>query len=302
MGNKNVFYIDYLDSYLDVLNASFPKWFRKLIYIILNHCGVIRKNENIFILMSVEDGNINKRMICNLQKKLLKSNVQNIVFAESLYNRREFIEFFKNRFNILEGKWLYKFLILDIIKKIVYIQGRNISDYEITILCNKPSEIVLDNIKFIARNCKILNIVTENIDEFSYLEDELYDKFGILLIVSSNVKKACLHSDIIINIDFLSTQLNMCRFKDDNILIQCTKEKFDNRNGLVITNYKFDILKRYLSFWTKMKHFELEILYESLLYYNTSFSGVRKILKRDNVKIKYLEGLHGKLNFREIKK
>ena len=96
--------------------------------------------------------------------------------------------------------------------------------------------------------------------------------------------------------------MNRTAFDLASIMLEITKEKFDNRNGLVITNYKFDILKRYLSFWTKMKHFELEILYESLLYYNTSFSGVRKILKRDNVKIKYLEGLHGKLNFREIKK
>lgn len=302
MENKNVFYIDYLDSYLDVMNTNFPKWFRKIIYLTLNYFGVVMKKENIFLLMSMEDGNINKRMLSNLQKKLLKNNVTNIVFAESFYHKTEFIEIFKEDFNILDGKWLYKFLIWDIIKKIAYVQNRNVSDYEIIILCNKPSEIVFDNIKLIAKKCKILNILTENVNEFSYVEDELYDKLGILMTVSSNFKKACLHSDIIINIDFLNNQLNMCKFKNENILIQCTKEKFENRNGLVITNYKFDILKRYLSFWSRMKHFELEVLYESLLYYNTSFSGVRKILKRDNVKIKYLEGLHGKLSFREIKK
>ena len=28
MGNANVIYIDYLESYLDVLNSNFSKWFR----------------------------------------------------------------------------------------------------------------------------------------------------------------------------------------------------------------------------------------------------------------------------------
>lgn len=49
-----------------------------------------------------------------------------------------------------------------------------------------------------------------------------------------------------------------------------------------------------------MKHFEEEVLYESLLYYSISLEGMRKFFMRDNVKIRNFEGLHGKINFREF--
>ncbi len=300
MNNKNVFYIDYLESYLDVLGSKYPKWFRKLVYKILNKIGFIKQRENNLILYC--DYNIvNLKTTENLVKKLEKCNVKNVVLAEKLLENESFVNNLNKKYHVLKGNWLYKFLIFDIIKRIVFVQNRQMSNIEITILCNKSTEIILENVRLLAKKCKILNILTNNINEFSNIESLLYENDGQILNVSSNFKKVCLYSDIVVNIDFELEELKKCVFKKGNVLIQTTMQKFENRFGVTIVNYKLKYSEVYLKFFNCMKHFNKECLYESLIYYNTSFFDIRKILKRDELAINSLYGLHGKLNFREFK-
>lgn len=300
MGNANVIYIDYLESYLDVLNSNFSKWFRKIIYKILNYCGYIKKKDNCLTLICIENGNINKRMINNLIKKVTKYNINNLVFAEKFLENDEFISLFKNKFNILDGKWLYSFLIFNIVQKIAMIQNKKINEYELTILCNNPNEIVYENIKKLSQSCKVLNILTKNSEKFNNIEKILYEKNSLLINVSTNKEKVCLFSDIIINIDFDTEELQECNLKLESILIQCTKEKLEKKLKAVITFYRLSFDKSYMSFFNKNRNFEEEILYESLLYYPISLESMEKFLLRDNVKIKSFEGLHGKIKFREL--
>lgn len=302
MGNTNIVYVDYIDSYLDILNSSFPKSFRRIVYNILNYFGYVKVSENYLVLMSVEDGNINKRMINNLIKKLKFANVKNIVLAENFMKNSEVFRELKKEFNILDGRWLYKFLILDIIEKISFIQNKKMDEYEITILCNNPTDIDFENINMLSKKCKILNILTiKNIEKFAYIERKLYEEYGFLLNISTNIEKVCLYSDIIVNIDFSKKDLESCFFKDKSILVQCTKERFEKNFKAVITFYRLNFKKTYISFFYKMKHFEEEILYESLLYYGISLDGMRKFFERDDVKIRSFDGLHGKINFKEFR-
>lgn len=300
MGKANVIYIDYLDSYLDILNSKFPKWFRKLVYKILNYCGYIKKNNNFLKLICVENQNINKRMINNLIKKIEKYNINNIVLAEKLLKNNDFVFLFENKFNILDGKWLYKFLIFNIVQKISIIQNKKINEYEITILCNNPNEIVYENIEKLSQNCKIVNILTNNTDKFTSIENKLYEKYNLLLNVSTNKEKVCLFSNIIINVDYTKDELENCNFKYESILIQCTKEKVEKNLKAIIVFYRLIFDKNYISFFNKNKHFEQEILYESLYYYAISLEGMERFLIRDNVKIRNFEGIHGKIKFREL--
>lgn len=300
MGNANVIYIDYLESYLDVLNDKFPKWFRKVIYKILNYCGYIKKNNNFLTLICVENGKINKKMIYNLMKKISNYKISNLVFSEELLKNEELISLFKNQFNVLDGKWLYKFLIYTIIQKIAIVQNKKIDEYEITILCNNPTEIIFENIEKLSQNCKIVNILTNNTDKFTSIENKLYEKYNLLLNVSTNKEKVCLFSNIIINVDYTKDELENCNFKYESILIQCTKEKVEKNLKAIIVFYRLIFDKSYISFFNKNKHFEQEILYESLYYYAISLEGMERFLIRDNVKIRNFEGIHGKIKFREL--
>lgn len=300
--NENVVYIDYLDSYLDIGKEYIPKFIRKILYRVLNFIGFIKQNKNLLQITWVENDGINQKMMNNLIEKIKKLHVKDIVLAESLANKKEITNVIENAgYNILDGKWLYKFLAYDITRKIAYIKNKNIADMEITILSNKDSDINFGIIKALAKECKILNVVTDQMDTFKALENTLFEDYGINITVSRNKKKACLHSDVILNFDFENKLLKLCKFKKKSIVVQFTKEKFENREGITIVFFKLNIPIKYFNNIEYKGHFEEEILYESFLYYKTSFRNVRKIFKKDNIQIKYFVGNNGKIAFNEFR-
>lgn len=302
MRNDNVIYIDYIDSYLGILSDKFPKWIRKIFYRILNFFGYIKINKNELILYLSEKNDINERMIKKLKSKLSIINSKDIVLSNLLMENNQFINILENiDYNILNGKWLYKFLCYDIVSKIAYVKNKKISDLEITILSNKDSEINIENIKLLASECKILNIVTENLDKFKYIENMLFNEYGNMINVSTNNLKTCRYSDIVLNFDFSLEKIKKCNFKKGATVVQFTKEKFSNKNISTIVFYKLNMPVKYLQIINENKKYNQEIFYESLLYYKTSFKDVRKILKKDNVFIKYFIGCNGKIPFNQIK-
>lgn len=302
MLNNNVIYIDYLNSYLEILNSKFPLWFRKIVYLILNFFGYIKVEENRFKLYCVPKDEINERMINNLKEKLLLRNSKDIVLPELMLKNSAFVDIIKNmNYNILEGKWLYKFLCYDIVSKITEVKNTSLNNLEVTILSNEDSDINIENIKLLAKEVKILNIVTENPKAFKVVEEYIFTEYGSIINVSSNKSKACKYSDVICNFDFSISKLKKCNLKKGAIVIQFTKEKFENRNGSTIVFYKLNMPVSYTKIFNQYSNYEEEVFYESLLYYKTSFMNLKSILKKDNISIKYFIGCNGKIPFREIK-
>lgn len=300
--NKSVIYIDYLDSCDEILNDKFPSWIKKIVYKFLNYFGYVKVNENKLKLYCLSEDKVNQRMLNNLKKELLLINSGSIVLSDLLLQNTIIVTILQNLgYNILRGKWLYKFLCYDIVHKIAYVKNKKISDLEITILSNENSDINVENIKLLAKECKILNIVTRNLDNFKYVEDDLFDEYGNIINVSTNTSKACKYSDIILNFDFSIEEIKKCNFKKGIVLVQFTKEKFENRSGTTIVFYKLNMPVKYLKIFKEYKKYSQEIIYESLLYYKTSFKNLRKILKKDNISIKYFVGCNGKLPFNQIK-
>lgn len=300
--NKSVIYIDYLDSCEKILSNKFPRWIKVIVYKFLNYFGCVKSNENKIELYCLSEDKINQKMINNLKKELLLINSRSIVLSNLLLQNTIIVTILRNLgYNILSGKWLYKFLCYDIVQKIAYIRNKKISDLEITILSNENSDINIENIKLLAQECKILNVITKNLDNFKHVENLLFEQYGNIINVSTNTLKACKYSDIILNFDFSIDEIKKCNFKKGNILVQFNKEKFENRYGTTIVFYKLNLPVKYSKLFKENKNYNQEIFYESLLYYKTSFKNLRKILKKDGISIKYFEGCNGKLPFNQIK-
>lgn len=300
--NSNVIYIDHLNSYLDVLSDSFPRWIRVLVYKILNFWGYIKVIDNKFMLYCVEKDEINSRMINNLKKILLNLNKKDVVLPTLLSNNMTFVNWLKGlEYNILDGRWLYKFLCYDIVEKIACVKNKYLGDIEVTILSNEDSEINLENIKLLAEKCKLVNVVTNNPREFRVIEKYLYDEYGSIINVSTNKEKTCRYSDIILNFDFSIDELRKCKTKNGTVIVQFTKEKYENKNGATVVFYKLNFPRKYLELFKEYENYDEEIFYESMIYYKTSFNNVMELFKRDNISIKYFFGCNGKLPFNEIK-
>lgn len=302
MENKRIIYIDYLDSYLDVLKGRFPVFIRKIVYMFLHFCGYVKVDGNRLKLYCVEMDKITNRMINKLKEKLLLMDLEEVVLPDLLLGNAQFVKLLEeDGYKILKGKWLYKFLCYDIVEKIACIQSRNVGDIEVSVLSNEDSELNIENIKLLAEKCKVVNVITNNPRAFRVVERYLYNEFGSIINVSTNKSKSCQYSDVILNFDFNMNEVKKCRTKKPTVLVQFTKEKFENKNGVTVMFYKLNFPRKYLNVFEDYAGYNEEILYESFLYYKTSFENVREILKRDNVSIRYFQGCNGKLNFSEIK-
>lgn len=298
--NSNIVYLDCIDSYTDAICNRWPKWLRWCIYQIMRLGRYVQVKENFLTLYCTRKDIIRNKTLVKLHKKLIELKAQNIVCADCLMDNKTFMSFlYEKNYNVLDGKWLYRFLQYDILQKIAYIKNVDISRLEVSILAKDNKDIIAENAKIIGKKCKILNIITNKVENYLDLERYFSEQYGILINVSTNKEKSCMRSNVIFNFDFNEKELEKCKFNKDSILVQVNREKFERKEGITICSSKLIIPKKNLN---EKKHFDEEILYESKVYSKISFENMRKILKRDNIRIRYFVGNNGKINFNEIKK
>lgn len=169
---------------------------------------------------------------------------------------------------------------------------------EVSLLINDFKNINTENIIYIAKNIKRLNIVTNHIEKYKKVEEYLYNEFGIILNVSNNKKTSLAKAEIIVNIDFPKENLNKYRIYDKAIIfnisdiINVESKRF---NGTNINYYKIAMPKEYM-----LDEFENEIMYESIIYQYNDLKKVRKRIKKDKIKIKKLIGKNGPIIENEI--
>ena len=298
--NSNIVYIDCIDSYADSICNRWPKWLRWCIYQIMKFGGYVQVKENFLTLYCTSKDITHKKALVKLHKKLTELKAQNIVCADCLMDNKAFMSFlYEKNYNVLNGNWLYRFLQYDVLQKIAYIKNVDVSKLEVSILAKDNKDIIVENAKIIGKNCKILNIITDKIENYLELEKYFSEQYGILINVSSNKEKSCTRSNVIFNFDLKEKELKECKFNKDSILVQVNGKRFERRDGVTICSSKISIPKKILK---EKEHFDAEILYESEVYSKISFENMRKILKRDNIRIRYFVGNNGKINFNEIAK
>lgn len=280
-----------------------------LIYKYLFNIVTIRNfgNKQIYILPWKKEKNkkIGNRKISKLYKKI-SSRVTNdnlVVLSDAINEDERILGIvYKNRLKVLDGKWLFSILLQDTTKYIVECQKKELKNQIITILINRPNDIVLASLKSLAKEIKLLKIVTTNSKYFKKVENQLYNELGIPILIVNNRKKSLLNSDIIINIDFSEKEINQYNINRKSIIINVN----DNINinlkgfsGININGYKIkvdnqiiDLLKEYNLY----NQFDINTLYESLIYSREKFDKLKNSICEDNVKIEYLIGTKGKIN------
>lgn len=143
----------------------------------------------------------------SLRNTIATNEYKNVVISNELKKNTIIMEKLQG-LNILNGRWLFNYLICDIINYILQKKNKEIEKAEISILVNKTTDINIQNILNIAQSAKILNIVTPNLAIFKQIEEKLYVEQGIMIRVTNNKKRSLLKSDIIINLDFAEEELS----------------------------------------------------------------------------------------------
>lgn len=158
----------------------------------------------------------------------------------------------------------------------------------IAILINNIEETIFSQIIEIAKSVKSLKIVTNRISKFNYIEEMLYNEYGIALQVTNNKEKAIANVEIIINFDFKETQINEYKYLESATIVNIKNVvKIDNTkfSGNILNYYKITCSEEILELFCKRPEFNINVLYEGLIYRRDSFMNIRKQLEADGVKL-----------------
>ena len=163
----------------------------------------------------------------------------------------------------------------------------------VSILVNNISENVIEAIRKIAKEYKRLNIVTNYMEKFKKIEEQILQEDGIMITVGNNKKKGISKSDIVLNIDFSSNVINLYNIYENAIIINIKNKVVINKkrfNGICINDY--DITYENFDNYDKDKATKYKTceMYEAHMNKRQPFYEIMKKIKKDKVKITKLVG------------
>lgn len=266
---------------------------------ILNKIEEKTDENRVFLSLPIKENKIKEKKIKKLVNQMQKYKIKTAILSESLYN----IEALKNELystnvNILDGKYLFKLLTEEVIKYICKKTNTNEEKMELSFLTNDANNINNEIIISLAEKVKMLNIITNHINEFRNIEDYLYNEKGIIIKISNNYKTALQKTNIIINMDFPEETINKyfiprkCMIININGGIKIKTKKF---NGININGYNIIIPQKY-----KIEGYNDKFTYESNLL-GKEYEIARKQIIEDKIKIKNLIGEKGVINNKEFR-
>lgn len=264
----------------------------KIINIFRKKIKVIKKEEDTYFYVYI-DKKFNTKKLRKIgqriNKKIYEEGIKTIVLSDDINPIKEIREELINN-NVLDGRWLFNYLILDTIEYVLDKKKKPIEESEISILVNETSDVNIQNIQQIAGVVKNLNIVTNNIDVFKQIEDKLYNDLGIAIRVTNNKRKSLIKSDVIINLDFNDETIAKYTLPPNGIVVNINrkvalKKRF---NGINISNYKISVPVKY-----KLANFKDNVMYESKIYSKTPYENIIQRIKKDDVKVLELIGNNG---------
>lgn len=264
----------------------------KILNIFRKKIKVIKKEEDTYLYVYINEKFNSKKLRKigqRINKKIYEEGIKTIVLSDDINPIKEIREELINN-NVLDGRWLFNYLILDTIEYVLDKKKKKVEESEISILVNETADVNIQNIQQIARVVKNLNIVTNNIDVFKQIEDKLYNDLGIAIRVTNNKRKSLIKSDVIINLDFNDETIAKYTLPPNGIVININrkvalKKRF---NGINISSYKISVPVKY-----KLANFKDNVMYESKIYSKTPYENIIQRIRRDDIKVLGLIGNNG---------
>lgn len=264
----------------------------------------IIKIEGNKLILPLKKKNINKKYLAKLARKtkkiLDKTKSKKIVLSKILKENEEYKNIlYTYGFDIVDGKWLFEVISCEVLDYIVNLKNIKKEDTEISILVNYITQNTLENVKKIARQYKRLNIVTNHIEKFKKIEEELYNKEGIMIIVNNNKKKSLSKSKIILNIDFPKEILNKYNIYENAILVnirgnmKIARKRF---NGITINDYEIKLNNLDYSQINNKNQYNIRDIYEASFYKTMPYREIVKQINADKLEVTSLYGNNGAIS------
>ena len=253
------------------------------------------EQDNCKVYASLEKEKNIKKVI----KILIKNETQNVVLSKELLENKELKNALNaSGINIFDGRWLEKYIATQIIDYIILKKHCNKEETEIAVTVNQITDLSIETIKKLAKQYKRVTVVTNHIEKLRKIEKEIYDKEGILIVISNNQKKSLLRPQIILNMDFNKQLLNKYKINENAIIVNLEGDmKIEEKrfNGINVNDYEIEVGREEIIWRENMKNFRTKDLLESVLYMKDIYSNICRKIGKNKVSIKELYGINGKI-------
>lgn len=261
--------------------------------IVLHQCKI--EQDNCRIYMSLEKEKNIKKVI----NKLIKNEATNVVLSKELCENKDFINALNiNNIKVFDGKWLEKYISFEMLDYVIKQKGIKKEETEIAITTNEITDLSIEIIKTLAKQYKRVTVVTNYIEKLRKIEKEIYEKNGILIVVSNNQKKSLVRPQIILNLDFNKEVLNKYKIDENAIIINLEGDmKIESKrfNGININDYEIEVGREEIIWRENVKKFRTKDLLEAVLYMKDTFQNIRNKIMKNKVSIKEVFGVNGKI-------
>ena len=248
---------------------------------------------------------LSKKEIDRLNKKIKKryKNIEIMVISENLKKNKEFM---KNidllNIPIVDGRWLFKLLVVQVIEYIAKCQEKKLNDLEIILMANKYNDLVCNYIIRLIKIVKSLKVVSNDKVRYGKIEKQLFEEDGSILIITNNRRKALKDANIIINFDYDDEKINEFNINRNAIIVNLKSKVNINTKkfeGININFYEIYLKKRSIDIFEWLRGFNSVDIYESYLYQNSNLSNIWNTIQNDKIRIKNLIGNNGIISRKE---
>jgi len=241
-----------------------------------------------------------KKLIKYINKK--KNECGCLVLSKTLKSNNFFVS--SCEIPIAQGRWLFKFLLIQILEYICAKQGNKMENLKIALVTDLNDDLITYYIEQLSTKVKTLKIVTSHRERFHNVEEKLYYNQGIVLEISNNRRKALNEVDIIFNFGLEESKFNKYKLSEKSIIINF-KEKIEIKtkrfSGINANFLEINLNNRIINKLQWTKEFDLVDIYESYLYRRDTIYNIQQDIIKDNVHIKNLLGNKGVISEKEYK-
>ena len=266
----------------------------------------VDKPKFMFQKLKIEQDNC--KIYANLEKeknikkvisKIVKAEINAVVLSKELKaNLRLINELNSANIHIFDGRWLEKYLTYEILEFILKQKNQKKEETELAITTNEITDSCIQIIKTLAKQYKRVTVVTNHLNKLRKIEKELYDEYGILILVSNNQKKSLAKTQLILNMDFNKEVLNKYKINENAVILNLEGDMiiYNKRfNGINVNNYEIEVGREEIIWRTNMDKFETKELLEASLYMKDTFDNIRAKIGKYKVLVQEIYGINGKI-------
>ena len=268
-----------------IQEADKPSFLFKMFHII--------KLEGDKIILPINEKTLQNKQLQKLARKTRKifekTKSKKIVLSKQMQKQEEYVNILHTYdFDIIEGKWLFEVLSNQALDYILNKKKMKKEETKISILVNDLSENMLVNLRKIAQEYKLVNIITNHREKFKKIEEQILEEDGIMITIGNNKKKGLAKSELILNVDFPSELVNRYQIYEEAILVnlrgnvKIEKKRF---NGININDYEIVIENEKEFDYDKKTKYKEHQIYEAKINKQQPFEQIMKQIQKDKVRI-----------------